>query len=185
MAVGGKVMREYYGVIDRDNDDGVAWGPGPWDGEPDKVEWMDETTGLPCLAVRGRVGSWCGYVGLPPDHPDHGMDYNSLDSLYDVHGGLTFSDHCMKNQPIERAVCHVTDGDDDVWWLGFDTIHFNDIAPQMEAFTRHMRELRPEYPWLDAPDLPGMFRRSYKTLAYVQAEVANLAQQVAARAADG
>lgn len=28
------------------------WGTGPWVGEPDKAQWEDETTGLPCLALR-------------------------------------------------------------------------------------------------------------------------------------
>ena len=47
------------------------WLPGPWDDEPDRVEWRDEATGLPCLLRRGSpfIGVWCGYVALPPDHP--------------------------------------------------------------------------------------------------------------------
>lgn len=173
-----------YRFIDRDNDEGVAWGPGPWDGEPDKVEWVDEATGLPCLAVRGRVGSWCGYVGVPEGHPDYEKDYNEVDGEYDVHGGLTFSDHCDIFSPPERSVCHVADGDDRVWWLGFDCIHFNDIAPAMEAFHRRMYEDTGNDLWLEDDDTPGMFRRSYKTLGYVRDEVASLATQVAERGRD-
>jgi hypothetical protein len=163
-------MHEYHNVIDRDNDEGVAWGPGPWDGEPDKVEWLDEATGLPCLAVRGNVGSWCGYVGVPPGHPDYEKPYPEIDEHYECHGGLTFSDHCQEG-PIERTVCHTAEGQDRVWWLGFDTIHYNDMAPKMEAFYRRLREE------IDHP----LFRRTYKTLGYVRAEVANLARQVAER----
>lgn len=52
------------------------WPPGPWDQEPfDKVSWVDEETNLDCLAVRGPMGSWCGYVGVPPGHPFYGKDY--------------------------------------------------------------------------------------------------------------
>lgn len=38
--------------------DKSAWGPGPWQDEPDRVEW--EHAGLPCLMVRSRdLGQWC------------------------------------------------------------------------------------------------------------------------------
>jgi hypothetical protein len=41
--------------------DKSAWGPGPWTDEPDKVQWTDTATGLPCLAKRNpRGGHWCG-----------------------------------------------------------------------------------------------------------------------------
>ncbi len=47
-----------------------TWGDGPWQNEPDKVQWTDQDTRLPCLAVRnGRIGNWCGYVGVSNDHP--------------------------------------------------------------------------------------------------------------------
>lgn len=53
--------------------DKSGWGPGPWNDEPDKRQWQDEATGLPCLIVRGPVGALCGYVGVPPDHPAYGL----------------------------------------------------------------------------------------------------------------
>lgn len=31
---------------------------GAWHREPDKAQWVDLTTGYPCLAVRGGSGSW-------------------------------------------------------------------------------------------------------------------------------
>jgi hypothetical protein len=73
---------------------------GPWDHEPDKLQWQDEETSLPCLIVRGPAGALCGYVGVPKDHPLHGKDYDpAYDALYTgdqggVHGGLTFSGPC-------------------------------------------------------------------------------------------
>jgi hypothetical protein len=46
---------EHRGVVDK------SWWPrGPWDDEPDKVQWPDEATGLPCMVKRGPVGSFCG-----------------------------------------------------------------------------------------------------------------------------
>lgn len=49
-----------------------AWGDGPWVNEPDRVEWRYK--GLPCLLKRGPLGNWCGYVGVPPEHPLHGQN---------------------------------------------------------------------------------------------------------------
>lgn len=46
-----------------------TWGRGPWDQEPDKVQWLDEATDLDALAVRNAGGGLCGYVGVPPGHP--------------------------------------------------------------------------------------------------------------------
>lgn len=94
------------------------WGKGPWQDEPDKVQWQDNATGIPCLAVRNSLGNWCGYVGVSKGHKLYEVEYSSCfqpenhkgedpdayishyeykctpESLLDVHGGLTFSGHC-------------------------------------------------------------------------------------------
>lgn len=56
--------------------DRTGWGDGAWNSEPDKIEFRDETTGYPCLIVRNRSGALCGYVGVPPQHPLHGLEYS-------------------------------------------------------------------------------------------------------------
>lgn len=95
--------------VDRSN-----WPKGPWNEEPfDKIQWQDETTGLPCMARRNpQLGFWCGYVGVTKDHPAFQQHYS--DVHVSVHGGLTFSDHC---EPAN------------VWWLGFDCGHSWDDNP--------------------------------------------------------
>ncbi len=57
--------------------DKSKWGEGPWLNEPDKMQWVDEDTGLPCLIVRnhGVTGSLCGYVGIDSSHPWFGVNY--------------------------------------------------------------------------------------------------------------
>jgi hypothetical protein len=79
--------------------DKAEWVRGPWDDEPDKLQWQDEETSLPCLIVRGPAGALCGYVGVPKEHPLHGKDYDgAYDVIYTgeegVHGGLTFAGPC-------------------------------------------------------------------------------------------
>ena len=103
-------MREW-----RTHDKG-DWGPGPWQDEPDKAQWVDEDTGMDCLLVRNRSGALCGYVAVPEGHPLYRVGYNdctkgdecdedgcwdhSPDGMVEVHGGLTFSDSC--HEPSEE-----------------------------------------------------------------------------------
>jgi hypothetical protein len=149
------------------------WPSGPWDNEPDKVEWIDDATGLPCLVLRHHEsGHLCGYVAVPPGHPLHGQDNprmfdddgneNELPkpSTYDlsVHGGITYADTC------EGDVCHkpAPGEPDDVWWFGFDMAHAYDLTPM-----RLMSGLR-------------FGGDEYRTIAYVKEECAKLAAQLAA-----
>src|SRR4051812_44340660 len=103
--------------------DKSTWGPGDWQDEPDKVQWQDEATGLPCLIVRGPSGALCGYVGVAEGHPLFAKEYSSAD--VEVHGGLTFADFCQQTTNEARHVCHVpAPGEPDhVWWFGFDCAH--------------------------------------------------------------
>lgn len=56
--------------------DKTAWSPGPWQAEPDKMQWQDEKTGYACVIHRSGSGALCGYVGVGKDHPAHGLSYN-------------------------------------------------------------------------------------------------------------
>lgn len=149
--------------------DKSSWGDGPWRDEPDKVQWVDEATGLDCLINRGPLGALCGYVGLPPDHPCHGADYDEVKAqggYVDVHGGLTYADRCQESDNETVGVCHVPlpGRPADVWWLGFDCAHSGDVAPAMEARYRARGE---------APIRMGY--ESYRTVRYVQRKVTDLA----------
>jgi hypothetical protein len=150
--------------------DKAAWGLGPWQDEPDKEQWPDEATGYACLIKRNRLGALCGYVGVPEGHPWHGRGYDDVPA--DVHGGLTYAASCQEG-PEEATICHVpAPGEPEpLWWFGFDCAHYMDLSPGMSA------ELADAgLPW------PGD-RETYKTVTYVKAECASLAQQVAEAAA--
>jgi len=57
--------------------DKSRWGDGPWQREPDRVRWTDPETGLECLMNRHAThGSWCGYVGVGPEHPAYELSYD-------------------------------------------------------------------------------------------------------------
>ena len=147
--------------------DKSGWGEGQWQAEPDKRQWRDESTGLPCLIVRSPgTGALCGYVGVSTDHPLHGKDYGAVDNV-SVHGGLTFAHGCGHGDDESQGVCHVPGANepDDVWWFGFDCAHASDETPAMQ--THFMR---------------GYVGTKYRNFSYVKEEVENLAQQIKALA---
>jgi hypothetical protein len=142
--------------------DKSKWGPGPWQGEPDKVTF--EHAGFPCIVFRASPGgNLCGYVAVPPGHPWHGKDFAlSTEATPEprVHGGITYGDRC------HGKVCHVAKpGEpDDVWWLGFDTAHAGDLSPVSSR--RHH----------------SFGRDEYRTIEYVASECRSLAEQAAVAA---
>jgi hypothetical protein len=158
------------------------WPRGSWDNEPDKAQWPDPATGLPCLAVRNRFGNWCGYVGVTSDHPLYCKQYGDIEDI-NVHGGLTFSAGCHPGGHI----CHVPEpGEpDDVWWLGFDCGHAGDFSPGQYALLQDLKRkqaARGEKDPFELPPFPKnmrwMLREHYRTLRYVQLECADLAAQL-------
>ncbi|WP_201750180.1 hypothetical protein [Tautonia marina] len=150
---------EYY------TQDKTQWGRGDWESEPDKKQWLDQATGYPCLIVRGPLGALCGYVGVSKDHPHFGKDYEVPN--VEVHGGLTFAGACQPNADEARHICHKVDGEDHVWWFGFDCAHYRDYVPGMRSIRREAEMVDPF----------GGFER-YRNLAYVTGEVESLAQQL-------
>jgi hypothetical protein len=147
----------------------AEWGPGPWQDEPDRVQWTDEATGLACLAVRHEeAGHWCGYVGLPEGHPFHGAEHND-ERFYDMPSGvvwgLTYAAACA------GRICHVVaPGEPEVWWLGFDFAHAGDRSPGRDAiWRRHNPGLLSSY-------------EVYRTLDHVRDHCTRLAAELTAAA---
>lgn len=143
--------------------DRTGWPPGPWDAEPDKVEWRDHATGLPCIIRREPIGgAWCGYVAVPPGHPWHGLRVSALAADVNVHGGLTFASPCHEAED-GTGICHVPEPGEpvDVWWLGFDCAHHpGDFDPGRVRVS------------------PTLEDEVYRTVEYVAAQVTALAAQV-------
>lgn len=182
-------------LIDRTPVDKSNFGPGPWDGEPDRVEF--ESAGLPCLLLRGPSGIWCGYVAVPPGHRCHGWELDA-DVLADirVHGGLTYAAACDGSR-----ICHIPKPGDpaDVWWLGFDCGHAGDYIPKYEY--NQPRVLFGQWTDADGHTIPvldrfdtdpydhaarlaaadaGQWVDVYRDQAYARAETESLAAQLAA-----
>lgn len=152
-----------YSTVDKSR-----WPAGPWQSEPDKRQWRDEATGLPCLIVRNRrTGILCGYVGVSRGHPLFEQHYDAAESI-GVHGGLTFADRCQPGEEAE-SICHVVEpGEDDaVWWLGFDCAHSGDHQPCYDHFGSMLTGL-----------LEGGHGSAYRDFPYVAAECASLARQL-------
>lgn len=143
--------------------DKSKWKRGAWDSEPDKMQWEDEETRLPCLIRRGPMGAWCGYVALPRSHPFYKKQFEHCDNEpINVHGGLTFSNVCSDDK--EHGICHDVDGKEEkVWWLGFDCGHLGDLHPKMGSI----------------PSNVNIFASgTYRDISYAKAETTTLARQL-------
>ncbi len=96
------------------------WGPGPWIDEPDYVEWQHEEVGYPCLLLRApEIATWCGYAGVPKDHPLHGLPYDTVQYATEVHHGLSFA-----GEPGDHG-----EEFEGYWYFGFDAAHYMDVMP--------------------------------------------------------
>lgn len=160
--------------------DKSGWGEGAWQDEPDKIQFEDPDTGLPCLIVRNQMGALCGYVGVPEGHPWYRKGFYDLDEI-SVHGGPTFTGHCTEGGEEDHSICHVPDpGEpDNVWWVGFDCHHAYDVGPAYEA---RMREQSFRFNDLmvtmaSLTERAGREAPQYRDVAYVRREIASLARQ--------
>jgi hypothetical protein len=155
--------------------DKSKWGAGPWQDEPDRVDFI--AFGFSCFARRHpQHGHWCGYVGVPREHPFYGKPYGDVEGALEFHRGINYSALCDEAGDI----CHVPAPGmpADVWWFGGDFGHGFDLCPGIDA---RWREAREAFPLI--PELPGMPRDTYRALPYVRQNIEHLAEQLAAIAA--
>lgn len=168
------------------------WGPGPWQEEPDRVEW--ESYGLPCLMVRDmNFGHWCGYAAVPLGHPLHGVWYDQCTQgcppekyrlwacgnyehcpggFLTAHNGLVFSGF------FDDLICHTPKpGQPEnvskrsaiyYWWFGFGCVSVWDMLPGIKDLM--VKLARPAI---------LVSHQNYRDLAYVRNQVENLARQLA------
>lgn len=158
-----------------------AWGAGPWNGEPDRVDFRWH--GLQCFVHRNvrrhaqdweGTGGWCGYVGVPRSSPAFGRHYDALD--VSVHGGLTFSG--------KGHAGHLTiPGRAARWILGFDCGHAFDYLPAMESQLAKLYESPEAQAAAEQLGVPIPKRRplgeKYWSLPEVIGETKHLAHQLA------
>jgi len=177
------MLEKTYATIDK-----TGWPEGPWKNEPDKKQWTDKATGLPCMLIRsGRSGHLCGYVGVHAGHPLFGLSESTTlalgaedaesegsNPLWDisVHGGVTFTDFCHPGGDEASQICHVVEpGEDDkAWWFGFDCAHSGDVSHFAPTFRRDGTQY-------DNSEIFGM--GTYRTVMYVEKECKRLAKQLA------
>ncbi len=160
-------------MSDEDIYDKSGWGDGPWQGEPDRVEWREGS--YKCLVLRNQLGALCGYAAVPPGHACYGLEYDALNEAgVDVYDGLSYSSAAGIESPVGHVELVSGRIAGDEWWVGFScTNYMRDVLPKHEAVRRELeRQGAPKWPeWpADSPFGP----RSYKDLAFVMVEVRRL-----------
>lgn len=126
---------------------------GEWTEEPEQDDF--ESHGLTCAMRRNHSGSWCGYVGVPPEHPLHGKNYNekikvtkdTLERPIDIDKVGVINLFCAamgdesKDGWIDCVLWFDVHGgltysgkgwpsDDGLWYFGFDCSHYGDLSPR-------------------------------------------------------
>lgn len=127
------------------------WGDGRWQREQDQLAWQESRTQLHCAMLRDPfLGSWCGYVGVSPDHPLHGKPIThrlvpSKEILEESRqlgrdlGGLELLSFWFSDDqetiplalllPAHGSLTYAGPDEQDWWWFGFDCCHGGDWYP--------------------------------------------------------
>ena len=156
-------------------------GDGPWKHEPDKLAWVDASTGLACTILRQEDGVLGGFVGVDEDNPLFGFEVDAVPGALGIspHGGLDYAAPC-EDGPPEITICHPKtanrerpgrgkDGDDNhgshepLWWFGFQCDRNHDLVPGRRPYTN---------------DLGAENGRVYRDIAYVYSQTCRLARQL-------
>lgn len=119
---------EYHDIFDK-----TDWGFGEWRNEPDKVTWVDEQTGYPCIILRGPVaGALNGYIGVPIYHPAYGLSYD----------GCTQQDHDQRSDAYRKAITNIKN--DSKGRPIFEQINFGNLpeTPVVPDIGDKIRDLR-------------------------------------------
>lgn len=159
----------------------IGWPPGPWDSEPDRVgPFVHE--GLICFLRRHRWGYWCGYVGVPPDHPFHGWDTDDFQSLpvtmLEDEREITYTGTARNLWPSDEPLLIGS------YFIGFSCGDAYDLTPKsMAMLQRFVASLRAEeepltHRRVDFPD-PRVELLPYRTIEYARGQLERLAELLA------
>lgn len=185
----------------------ARWGDGPWQREPDRVDFVH--AGLHCVILRNLhvTGSLNGYVGVPPSHPWWGKEEDEClatprcepSSEHDATWTGPFArllaghvawycDHTIQSMIdvhgginwASPTIGSTKRAHRDLWWFAFDTGHSGDLSPMMEATLRELwlAQDTSGRQWAQHQRVMGEYQ-TYKDLAYVRHEVESLAAQLA------
>jgi hypothetical protein len=176
----------------------------PWESEPDSLDF--EADGLPCAMRRNeRWQTWCGYVGVPPEHPLYGLPTNHLlklpaswfegRKLLQGVGPMDLFIHILSDAkddtfPISIALQvhggvnfaeHGHTLKDGYWWFGFDCGHAGDFVPNNPDIKREMNQMvesMPEHMRATIRDIVFREEGVYRDQQYVVSECQSLAAQL-------
>lgn len=140
----------------------------PWSNEPDFKEIIYKE--FDCYIKRGPLGTLCGYVFIPTDHPI--LKKNEEDDDYDniplkVHGGLTYGNYVTHKESGKKG-----------YVVGFDCGHYGDLIPDIEKLEKDTRN------YLEAYTI--MFEKkeeiapTYKDINFVTKEIESMVDQLIA-----
>lgn len=124
-----------------------------------KVEERFDYKGYPCVVMFTRLGYRTGYVGVQMDSVFASRSSSVLNTLFSVHGGITYSSAYLFEQD-----------DKGIWWIGFDCGH---------AWDGYDLQAAKEYFDEDISDIVNLYEKNEaRTKEYVGMECCDLVNQI-------
>ncbi|MGG1147008.1 hypothetical protein [Bacillus wiedmannii] len=131
-----------------------------WETEPD-FKLIHEGNGFHVFVFRNmQMGNLNGYVGVDRTHPWFAETMDGKASNLRVHGGITFASKGGWHEHFKKKY----------WYFGFDTAHFMDLVPAMDAMRRNVTFAFDSF----------MQHGEYRDMEYVTDEVNSLLVQLEA-----
>ena len=161
----------------------------PWETEPSSLDF--EAEGLPCVMRRNPGwGTWCGYVGVGPEHPLFGLPTNhplklpaswfegrrglqgtgSMDMFMHILRGKDLLESCEISIALQvHGGCNFAESSppgrepDGRWWFGFDCGHAGDFVPGGEMLDEMKRQM------IDS--MPDEARKTMRRIVFGEAAI--------------
>jgi hypothetical protein len=161
-----------------------------------KVETEFEHEGLKCVVLMTGMGHRCGYVGIPKEHPLHGVDYfdtancltkeNMKDDTEIEKVGLgqmlaamsgKYNEECISPEMYFNVHGGITyagggnypvENENGLWFFGYDCAHCDDAPDLTEIESQSSREIQMSFPR----------HGTIRSLDYCMSECRSLAEQL-------
>jgi hypothetical protein len=96
---------------------------------PDLILEAGNHKGFEWLMAHTGMGTRCGYVRLPSNHPMFGYSDRELGTVLSVHGGITYNQAGAPNHKEDYGLEQ---------WIGFDCNHCFDLADETLPFDNEL-----------------------------------------------
>lgn len=137
------------------------------------IEFDGYYKGYRYVVIFQPLGFRCGYVeisanssvmlNIKENEPDN---YNSIGSVIDCHGGITYMDYNNNSYPVSN---------NNGFWVGFDACHYKDGTDVEQSYEYHLISFKN---YIELKEFPIGKKENTKSFEYVVTECKNIINQI-------